>query len=200
MVTDEFDWRACLERVRQRDEDAARALVERLYPLVIRIVRSHLPRRTAEEDLAQEVFVKMLTRLDQYEARPGTPFEHWVSRLSVRTCLDALKAEDRRPELRWGDLPQEQAAWLEFMLEDESAAPHASSSSARELVERLLTQLPPDDRLVISLLDLQEKTVREISELTGWSVPLVKVRAFRARRKLRKLAEAFLKEDDHAAL
>ena len=200
MVTDEFDWRECLEQVRQRDEDAARALVERLYPLVIRIVRGHLPRRMAEEDLAQEVFVKMLTRLDQYEARAGTPFEHWVSRLAVRTCLDALKAEDRRPELRWGDLPEEQAAWLEFMLEDASPTPVASASSARELIETLLAQLPPNDRLVITLIDLQEKSVREVSEMTGWSVTRVKVRAFRARRKLRKLAEAFLKEDRYAAI
>jgi RNA polymerase sigma-70 factor (ECF subfamily) len=200
MVTDEFDWRACLEQVEQRDEDAARALVERLYPLVIRIVRSHLPRRTAEEDLAQEVFVKMFRRLEQYQARPGTPFEHWVARLAVRTCLDALKAADRRPELRWADLSEEQAAWLDFMLADQSVTPEASAASARELIEQLLSQLPPDDRLVISLIDLQEKTVREVSEMTGWSGTLVKVRAFRARRKLRKLAQSVLKQDRYAGL
>ena len=195
MVTDEFDWRECLERVRQRDEDAARVLVARLYPLVIRIVRSHLPRRAAEEDLAQDVFVKMFTRLDQYQARPGTPFEHWVARLAVRTCLDALKAADRRPEVRWGDLSEEQAAWLDFMLADQSDAPDASAASAREVIEQFLSQLPPDDRLVIGLMDLQEKTVREVSEMTGWSGTLVKVRAFRARRKLRKLAQALLNQD-----
>jgi RNA polymerase sigma-70 factor (ECF subfamily) len=181
MVTDEFDRRACLEQVGQRDEDAARALVERLYPLVIRIVRSHLPRRAAEEDLAQEVFVKMFRRLEQYQARPGTPFEHWVARLAARTCLDALKTADRRPELRWADLSEEQAAWLDFMLADQSATPEASAASARELIEQLLSQLPPDDRLVISLIDLQEKTVREVSEMTGWSGTLVKVRAWLGR-------------------
>ena len=200
MVTDEFDWRACLEQVRRRDEDAARVLVERLYPLVIRIVRSHLPRRAAEEDLAQDVFVKMFTRLDQYEARPGIPFEHWVARLAVRTCLDALKAADRRPELRWGDLSEEQAAWLDFMLADQSAAPDASAASARELIEQLLSQLPPDDRLVISLIDLQEKTVREVSKLTGWSGTRVKVRAFRARRRLRKLAQSLSSQNRYAKL
>ena len=200
MVTDEFDWRGCLERVRQRDEDAARVLVVRLYPLVIRIVRSHLPRRAAEEDLAQDVFVKMFTRLDQYQERPGTPFEHWVARLAVRTCLDALKAADHRPELRWGDLSEEQAAWLDIMLADQSAVPDASAASAREVIEQFLSQLPPDDRLVIGLMDLQEKTVREVSELTGWSGTLVKVRAFRARRKLRKLAQALLNQDRYAEL
>jgi len=199
-VTDEFDLRECVEKAQQRDEDAARVLVERLYPLVIGIVRSHLPRRAAEEDLAQEVFVKMFSRLDQYRARLGVPFEHWVSRLAVRTCLDALRAADRRPELRWADLSEEQAAWLDFMLADPGATPDASAASARELVEQLLAQLSPDDRLVMVLLDLEQKTVREVSQVTGWSQTLVKVRAFRARRKLQKIAETFLEQNRYETL
>ena len=191
MGTREFDSGQCLERVRQHDPDAAVALVEALYPLVIRIVRSHCPERSDEEDLAQEVFLKLFARLDQYEARTGIPLEHWVARLAVRTCLDALRAKRRRPAVRMSDLSEEQRAWLEFMIAEESAPPDSAAGSARELVEHLLSQLPPKDRLVISLLDLEEKSVKEIGELTGWSHSLVKVRAFRARRKLRKLAEAF---------
>ncbi len=189
-----------LARARQGDPEASRLLVEALYPQVIRIVRSHLPARTAEEDLAQEVFLKMFGRLDQYQERGGVPFEHWLSRLAVRTCLDALRAERRRPELRWSDLPEEQSAWLEFMLVDEAALPDTAPASARDLLEKLLSQLTPDDRLVISLLDLEEKSVREISQLTGWNVPVVKVRAFRARRKLRKLAETFKQDNPHERL
>ena len=68
------------------------------------------------------------------------------------------------------------------------------------MIEQLLSQLPPDDRLVISLIDLQEKTVREVSEMTGWSGTLVKVRAFRARRKLRKLAQSLSSQDRYAEL
>ena len=189
MRTEESDLAALLGRVRAQDDDAARALVERLYPLVIRIVRSHLPRRAAEEDLAQDVFVKLFGRLDQYEARPETPFEHWVSRLAVRTCLDALRAERRRPEWRWSDLSEPEAAWIEFMLADAVALPDTDANSAREAVERLLEQLPPDDRLVLALLDLEQRPVKDIARLTGWSGTRVKVRAFRARRKLRALAQ-----------
>ena len=72
MADETFDFVACLERVRRRDQAAARELVEHLYPLVIRIVRSHLPRRVAEEDLAQEIFLKMFTRLEQYKGRPAS--------------------------------------------------------------------------------------------------------------------------------
>lgn len=193
MATGEFDSARCLERVRQHDQDAAVALVEALYPLVIRIVRSHCPERSDEEDLAQEIFLKLFSRLDQYEARAGIPLEHWVSRLAVRTCFDALRAKGRRPEVRMGDLSEEQRAWLEFMTAEESAPSDSTAASALELVGRLLSQLPPEDRLVISLLDLEERSVKEIAAITGWSVSLVKVRAFRARRKLRKLA-AVIKE------
>jgi RNA polymerase sigma factor (sigma-70 family) len=108
--------RDCLEGVRRNEPLASQALVEHLYPLVIRIVRSHLPRRTAEEDLVQEVYLKIFTRLEQYRERDGVPFEHWVSRLAVRTCLDQLRAERRRPEWRWSDLNEEEAGWLDSML------------------------------------------------------------------------------------
>ena len=188
MAISEFDLGQCLQRVRQQDQEAARLLVEQLYPLVIRIVRSHLPRRTAEEDLAQEVFVKLFGRIDQYEARPGVPFEHWVSRLAVRTCLDALRSERRRPELRWSDLSVEEAAWLEFIAADAAEPPQTENSSAREVVQKMLERLSPPDRLVITLLDLEQKSVKEIAQLTGWSTALVKVRAFRARHKLRAIA------------
>lgn len=191
MGTNEFDLAECLRRTRRQDPEACQALVEQLYPLVIRIVRSHLPSRTAEEDLAQEIFVKLFVRLDQYEARPDIPFEHWVSRLAVRTCLDALRAERRRPEVRWSDLPEEQAAWLDFMVTDRAEPPETSAASAREVLERLLAQLAPKDRLVITLLDLEQRAVKEIAALTGWSLTLVKVRAFRARRKLQRLGRIF---------
>src|SRR4051812_27527571 len=79
------------------DHDAARALVEHCQPLVAKLVRAHLPRQVAEEDLAQEVFLKMFARLDQYQPRPGIDFSHWLARLTVNTCLDALRAESRRP-------------------------------------------------------------------------------------------------------
>lgn len=191
MADSEFDSGRCLERVRLHDQDAAAALVEALYPQVIRIVRNHWAKQSDEEDLAQEIFLKLFSRLDQYEARAGIPLEHWVSRLAVRTCLDALRAKGRRPEVRIGDLSEEQQAWLDYLAADESAPPDSAAGSARELVGKLLAKLSPEDRLVITLLDLEEKSVKEISELTGWGQSLVKVRAFRARRKLRKLAQAF---------
>jgi RNA polymerase sigma factor (sigma-70 family) len=180
-----FDEATCLERVRRRDQAAARELVEHLYPLVIRIVRSHLPRRVAEEDLAQDIFLKMFTRLEQYQG--AVPFPHWVSRIAVTTCIDQLRAQKRRPEFRWADLSENEAEVLDAVLTDERDPRPGDALAARELVHQLLDQLKPADRLVVQLLDLEQKTIAEISAQTGWNQTLVKVRAFRARRKLQKL-------------
>lgn len=185
MADEPFDLVGCLDRVRQRDQGAARQLVEHLYPLVSRIVRSHLPRRVAEEDLAQDIFLKMFTRLEQYQGH--VPFPHWVSRIAVTTCIDQLRAQKRRPEFRWADLSENEAEVLTNVMTDERDVLPGDALAARELVHKLLAQLKPDDRLVIRLLDLEQKTIAEITGLTGWNQTLVKVRAFRARRKLQKL-------------
>ncbi len=188
-----FDVAACLERVRQREQPAARALVDHLYPLVIRIVRSHLPRRVAEEDLAQDIFLKMFTRLEQYQG--AVPFSHWVSRIAVTTCIDQLRAQKRRPEFRWADLSEKEAEVLDAVMTDERDTAPGDALAARELVDKLLGQLKPADRLVIQLLDLDQKTIAEISARTGWNQTLVKVRAFRARRKLRKLFQELQRKE-----
>lgn len=114
-----FDLPGCLARVRQRDQVAARELVDHLYPLIIRIVRAHLPRRVAEEDLMQDIFLKMFTRLDQYQGH--VPFPHWVSRIAVTTCIDQLRAQKRRPEFRWADLSEKEAEVLDTVMTGEGA-------------------------------------------------------------------------------
>ncbi len=188
-----FDLNGCLERVRAGDQAAARELVEHLYLLVIRIVRARLPRRVPEEDLAQEIFMKMFTRMDQYHG--AVPFPHWVSRIAVTTCIDHLRAQKRRPEFRWADLSENEANMLDAVLTNENAAAPDDSLAAHELVHKLMGQLKPEDRMVLQLLDLEQKTIAEVKELTGWNTSLVKVRAFRARRKLQKLFQELQRKE-----
>ena len=175
---------ACVRRVRQQDQEAAHWLMDRLYPLVLKVVRAHLPQRTSEEDLVQTVFMKVFANLDQYQGR--VPVEHWVSRIAVNTCLNALKAEKARPELRWSDLSDEMQHVAESLVAEDSGVDPTQGNTARELLQQLMARLSPADRLVVTLLHLEEKSVAEVQALTGWSTPLVKVRAFRARNKLRK--------------
>ena len=148
MADEIFDLVACLQRVREHDQIAARELVEHLYPLVIRIVRSHLPRRVAEEDLAQDIFLKMFTRLDQYKG--AVAFTHWVSRIAVTTCIDQLRAQKRRPEFRWADLSEQEADVLDSVLTNEGDVAINDGLAARELVYKLLGQLKPEDRLGVA--------------------------------------------------
>jgi RNA polymerase sigma factor (sigma-70 family) len=187
-----FDVAACVQRVRRRDEDAARALFQHLYPLVARLVRSHLPRRTSQEDLVQTVFMKLFAKLDGFSG--AVPLEHWVSRITINTCLNQLAAEKARPELRWADLSEEQTQTLEAVTAGPEELDPSQSLAARELVEKLLAQLAPADRLVLTLLHLEGRSVEEVRQITGWNVSVIKVRAFRARRKLRKVFENLMEE------
>jgi RNA polymerase sigma-70 factor (ECF subfamily) len=175
---------ACVQRAREQDQDAAHWLMDRLYPLVAKVVRAHLPQRTSEEDLVQTVFMKVFANLNQFEGR--VPVEHWVSRIAVNTCLNALKAEKARPELRWSDLSEEMQHVTESLASEDLVLGDTQGNAARELLQQLLARLNPADRLVITLLHLEERSVAEVQALTGWSAPVVKVRAFRARNKLRK--------------
>jgi RNA polymerase sigma-70 factor (ECF subfamily) len=188
VITESFDVRDCLQRVRAGDMASAHALIGHLHPLVRRMVRNHLPRRESEEDLMQDVFLKLLQKLDSYEERQGIPFEHWVSRLTVRTCLDALRAEKARPEWRMADLSEGETEWLDYLLNRQATAPSDHAADAGAVVTRLLALLSPPDRLVLTLLDLEERSTQEIAQMTGWTRPMVKMRAMRARHKLRLIA------------
>lgn len=186
MENDNFDEHDCLRRIKQGNETAVRQLLEYFYPFVLKIVRAHLPRRTGEEDLAQIVFIKVFQKIDQY--RGHMPLEHWISRIAVNTCLNALRAERIRPEWRMADFPEEAAAEISKIESADPATPYDDEiDAAKRIVAALLVQLSPADRLVITLLHLEEKSVDEVRALTGWSKSVVKVRAFRARAKMKKI-------------
>jgi RNA polymerase sigma-70 factor (ECF subfamily) len=187
-----LDVSACVERVRAGDQDAASELMRHLNPLVLKLVRAHLPRRTAEEDLVQTVFFRIFSRLNQFS---GTvPLEHWVSRVAVNTCLNELDKQRVRPELRWADLSEDEEEVIKNLAHSEEDLDSSQSLAARELVEKMLSQLSPEDRLVITQLHLEGRTVEELQQMTGWSRTLVKVRAFRARQKMKKHLQMLLKE------
>jgi len=129
------------------------------------------------------IFIKMFQKLNQFSAK--VPLEHWVSRIAVNTCLNQIASEKVRPELRHADLSEEEQAVVQNLAaSSEELAPDRQFAS-RQLVEHLLDLLKPAERLVIDLLYLQQRSVAEIRQLTGWSTSLIKVRAFRARRKMK---------------
>jgi RNA polymerase sigma-70 factor, ECF subfamily len=186
MEHENFDEQDCLRRIEQGDEVAARELLRHFHPFVLKLVRAHLPRRVSEEDLVQMIFIKVFHNLNQYTRR--MPLKHWISRIAVNTCFNALKAEKIRPEWRLGDFSEEIASGIEKLAATEiDTATHHDFDLAKKVVTELIAQLSPEDRLVVTLLHLEEKSVEEIHALTGWSRSVIKVRAFRARAKMKKM-------------
>src|ERR1700756_6047068 len=107
----DFDAAELVQAALRHDDEAARELVRRLYPLVAKMVRSHRPRRTSEEDLFQMIFIRIFQKLSQFSGK--VPLEHWVSRIAINTCLNQIAAEKVRPELRLADLSEEEQAIVE---------------------------------------------------------------------------------------
>jgi len=166
------------------DADSFEPLVRKYSPRVFATARRYARRESEVEDIAQEVWLKAFGRLRSF--RGEAPFEHWLMRLTVRTCYDFLRGHRRNRESIFSDLTEPEQDWLErFVAQPEAASENADA--ARLLVERVLERLSPAARLIITLLEIEDRSVKEIADLTGWSVPLVKVRAFRARREMRRI-------------
>ena len=159
-------------------------LVQKYSPRVFATARRYARRESEVEDIAQEVWLKAFEKLGSF--RGEAPFEHWLMRLTVRTCYDFLRGHQRNRESTFSDLSEPENDWLErFVTQPEAATENAEA--ARLLVTRILERLSPSARLIITLLEIEDRPVKEIAALTGWSVPLVKVRAFRARAEMRKI-------------
>jgi RNA polymerase sigma-70 factor, ECF subfamily len=166
-------------------------LVRKYSPRVFATARRYARRESEVEDIVQEVWLKAFQKLQGF--RGEAPFEHWLMRLAVHTCYDFLRGHQRNRETAFSELTDVEGDWLErFVSQPETAS--TDSDAARLLVRRLLEQLSPAGRLIITLLEIEERPVKEIAKLTGWSVPLVKVRAFRARAEMRKIMGRMAKE------
>jgi RNA polymerase sigma-70 factor (ECF subfamily) len=136
------------------------------------------------EDLAQETFVKAWRARGTFDRR--APFEHWISRIAVRVALDHLRREKRRRnEVALPELGEDALDWLRSS--DDTSEP--SARDAAELLELALRELPPTDRVIITLLEIEERSVRQIAATLGISNIAVRVRALRARLKLRRAVE-----------
>jgi RNA polymerase sigma-70 factor (ECF subfamily) len=140
------------------------------------------------------IFIKMFQKLSQYSGK--VPLEHWVSRIAVNTCLNQIASEKVRPEVRHADLSEDERAVVENLNRSaEDLAPDKRFAS-KQLVEHLLGALKPAERLVIDLICMQGRSIEEVRQVTGWSAALVKVRAFRARQKMKRMLTKISAEDN----
>lgn len=173
-----------IQAVRQGKTAAFETIIKKYQPRIFAMARRYARRESEVEDIVQEVFIKSFHKLLSY--RSEAPFEHWLMRLAVRTCYDFLRAHQRNRETTLTDIAPKEADWVSAKAAVVIREPH-SAAAAKALVDHVLEQLSPSARLVITLLEIEERSVKEISSLTGWSISLVKVRAFRARQQMKKI-------------
>jgi len=163
-------------------DDLVRRFKDRVFRLARRFVRSH----EDAEEVVQEVFLKVHRALPGYRA--GAPFEHWILRVATNTCRDALRRRRRRGEVAISQISADPGAWLDAALSGASLDA-GRAESARLLAADLLDLLPPKDRIVLVLMDLEGMSAAEVATATGSTRAAVKIRAMRARRSLRRIAE-----------
>ncbi len=172
-----------IEPAKRGHDTAWSELVELLYPTVTAVVRNHLPFSEQEDDITQDIFVKIFMKLEQYKG--PQPLTHWVSRIALNTCYDRLRSQKSRPVRSYADLDIDDSEFQDRVpAENVHADPNHRPEATLELLNKLIATLTPDQQIVIRLLDLEEKSISEASDLTGWGASKVKVTAMRARRKL----------------
>lgn len=183
----------CLARGREGDDKAILELFNFMYPHVAKLVHANLPARESAEDLVQQVSIKVMSNLHQFSGK--VPFLHWVSRIAVNTCLNQIRHEKRRPEIRLADLSEDEANVVEFLATSPGELDSSDKVAASELVEKLFECLSAADRILMRMMYLEGHTVDEITKLTGWNASLIKIRAFRARAQLRRRYILLMKEN-----
>jgi len=171
-----------LSRMRARDERAWADIVHILRPFVSKIITSQVRRTADHEDLSQEVFYKVFSKLNQFGGH--APFIHWVARLTRNACHDWQRRIKCRPLISYSDLPDTMSQIIENRLSSQTAKYAGASASTHEFIDQLINTLKPTEQIVIRLFHLEEKSVQEISSLTGYGISKIKVTAMRARRKL----------------
>jgi len=185
---------------REGDESAFAEIMRRYSPRVFRFASRFFRQRSLVEEAAQEVFLKAFTELGSYEGRGS--LEGWLTRITTNTCLNMVRSSKRRPELTVSNLTKDENTWMDSKLADAAGERFRSSERslvAADLAGRVLQSLSADDQLVLTMIDGEDASVKEVVEMTGWSESKVKVQAFRARRRMREAIEKLLSGKENTA-
>jgi RNA polymerase sigma-70 factor, ECF subfamily len=167
---------------RAGDETAFRELFERYRRLVARLASRYFAQREQIEEIVQVTFTEVWRSLDSYETRGERSFPAWLSRITINSCYDELRRIGRRKEDFFSQLSDEELGQLKEFWQTRGTGSDAERATiSRDLAHKLLARLDPTDQLVLTLLKVEEWSIAEIAELTGWTTAKVKMRVHRAR-------------------
>jgi len=177
------DDRELVRRGQDGDKEAFEELVRRHQHRVFGVAGGILHRREDVEDIAQQVFVKAYFSLKRFDQRAA--FSTWLYKITVNECWDLLRKKKVRPLLYESDLSEEQAQQFSATERLDSGAQDVSDRlEAQEQVERLLQGLDERDRMMLILKEVEGFAIDEIAEILDLNANTVKVRLFRARRRI----------------
>jgi len=178
-----------LQRIRNGEPEEFAELVRRHQSHVFAILYRYERDHHRLEDLAQDTFLKAWRSLGQFDGR--APFQHWLSKIAVHAALDHLRKQKRsQKEIGFPELGEDALDWLH----NDNKQSDLDAGQAREILAAAMQKLSADDQLVLTLLEIEDRSVKEISALTGWSAVTVRVRALRARGRLKKALEGLEKK------
>lgn len=175
------------------DDSAFEQIFERHKKRLARVAGNFFNRREKIEDVVQEAFTKIFLALNEYSPQEGASFTAWISRIAINCCYDELRRASRRPEDKPHALNEDESEWLSnsALFADDGPTVEARVIS-RDLANKLLARLKPEDRLILTLMAVDEMSILEIARVTDWSVAKVKVRAHRARASLRRILSEYI--------
>ena len=177
------DDRELVRRGQAGDKEAFEELVRRHQHRVFAVAGGILRRREDVEDVAQQVFVKAYFSLRRFDQRAA--FSTWLYKITVNECWDLLRKKKVRPLLYESDLSEEQAGQFSAAERLESGAQDVSDKlEAQQQVENLLQGLDERDRMMLILKEVEGFAIDEIAEILNLNANTVKVRLFRARRRI----------------
>lgn len=182
-----LDDRELVRRAQKGEQDAYEVLIQRHQHRVFAVARGIVKRQEDVEDISQQVFVKAYFSLKRFDQRAA--FSTWLYKITVNECWDLLRKRKVRPLVYEADFSEEQSREYSATENREASGPDASERlAAKEEVLRLLAHLEERDRLMLIMKEVEGFSVEEIGEVLDLNANTVKVRLFRARRKIVGLA------------
>lgn len=203
-MTDDYEnmpERELAVRALENDENAFGEIIRRFSPRVFSIAAGFFRQYSLIEEAAQEIFLKSFVQIKNFEGRGS--MEGWMTRIAVTTCLNLLRTAKREPALIFSDLNDDENFRLEETIVNLSVKDYRSEENkliASDLIRRLMRTLSAEEVLILTLIDGEGESVKTIAEITGWSESNVKVKAFRARKRIRESMQRLLKNNKERIL
>ena len=177
-----------IERARSGDDGAFNQVVQAYRKRILGTIARLIGRPEDVEDVGQEVFLRLYYSLDQL--RTAEVFEPWLYRLTVNAAYDYLRRQRRRQESRMSDLSEQQVMMADALAGEKRNTEEKRRTKVRELVQALLGKISEEDRILLTLKEVEGLSLKELEKVYKVNENALKVRLFRARQRVLKAFEA----------